>query len=98
MKANNSYPLCLVLISIISSFGYSWGWDSTQLYPPIMSPWAKMEMGWLQPEEITKSGRYTLSPSAVNPKAYKVSQGFPNREYILIENRQPLLFDEKEES
>lgn len=54
-----------------------------------------MEMGWLQPEEITKSGRYTLSPSAVNPKAYKISQGFPDGEYILIENRQPLLFDEK---
>lgn len=76
--------------------GNSWGWSSDQLYPPIMSPWAKMEMGWLQPEEITKSGRYTLSPSAINPKVYKISQGFPEGEYILIENRQPLLFDRKQ--
>lgn len=75
--------------------GNSWGWDSTQNYPPIASPWAKIEMGWLKPQEITESGRYDLRPSATNPKVYKVSRGFPPGEYILIENRQPLRLDAK---
>ena len=89
-------PCCTLQIGNFGMMGNSWGWDTTQLYPPIMSPWAKIEMGWLQPEEITKSGRYTLTPSAVNPKVYKISQGFPDDEYLLIENRQPLLFDKKQ--
>ena len=71
------------------------GWDSTQLYPPIASSWSKVEMGWLSASVITESGRYYLPPIATNPKVFKISRGFPEGEYLLVENRQPLGFDAK---
>mmetsp|Transcript_33216 Transcript_33216/g.97980 ORF Transcript_33216/g.97980 Transcript_33216/m.97980 type:complete len:98 (+) Transcript_33216:128-421(+) len=60
-----------------------------------MSPWAKIEMGWLTPKDITKSGRYNLPPSATSPKVLKISRGFPEGEYLLIENRASLRLDAK---
>ena len=70
-----------------------WGWDGTGLYPPVFSAWSKMSLGWLKPMEITTSGRYWLGPSVKVPQAYVVKKGYPEGEYLLIENRQPLGLD-----
>jgi len=82
----------------IGSYGVmanSWGFDGTQRYPPNMSVWSKMQLGWLEPKEIDESGVYKLQASAVKPEAYIIKGSFPLEEYILIENRQPLGFDSK---
>lgn len=73
--------------------GNSWGYDNSQLYPPIMSPWSKAQMKWLKPLTIEKGGRYVLPPSAATPACYKIDDNFPDGEYLLIENRQPESFD-----
>ena len=54
-----------------------------------------MQLGWLQPIEITSDGTYTMRASELYPDVYRISAGY-NRsagEFLLIENRQPLLFD-----
>eukprot|EP00586_Coscinodiscus_wailesii_P013643 CAMPEP_0172519920 /NCGR_PEP_ID=MMETSP1066-20121228/291701_1 /TAXON_ID=671091 /ORGANISM="Coscinodiscus wailesii, Strain CCMP2513" /LENGTH=463 /DNA_ID=CAMNT_0013302593 /DNA_START=691 /DNA_END=2079 /DNA_ORIENTATION=- len=71
----------------------SWGVDGTQTRPPIMSTWTRMELGWIQPRVIDRPGTYTVPAVANNPVAYKISKGFPNGEYLLIENRAKIGFD-----
>ena len=71
----------------------TWGRDYTQLHPPMMSPWTKAYLGWLEPTVITANGNYTAQPSALVPSAYRIDAGFQEGEYLLIENRQPIGFD-----
>ena len=53
-------------------------------------------MGWIQPTEIVNDGTYTLRASEVFEDYYVISQPYEaDGEYLLIENRQPLLFDER---
>lgn len=78
----------------IGSYGMmanSWGFEGSQLYPPMFSPWSKIRLGWLTADTITTSGRYSLEPSATHQATYRINLG-PS-EYLLIENRQPLEFD-----
>jgi hypothetical protein len=59
-----------------------------------MSPWSKKTLGWVTPLMIESDGVYTARASATNPDIYMISAGgYADREYLLIENRQPLLFD-----
>ena len=73
--------------------GNAWGADFSQQYPPIMSPWNKIELGWIEPIEISKSGFYEITASYKSPMIYKIKDGYKKDEYLLIENRQPQLFD-----
>ena len=80
----------------IGSFGLmanSWGFDFSQRYPPHLSPWSKVQLGWLTPTTITQPGSYSLPAVENEPEVYRIDQGFPSNEYLLIENRQPLGFD-----
>jgi len=84
----------------IGSYGLmanSWDFDGTQYCPPHLSPWSKTQLGWYTPQVINASGEYTLAQTeqvtATNPQIYKITQGFPNDEYLLIENRQNFGFD-----
>ena len=62
--------------------------------PGHLSPWCKMQMGWITPVEITNDGTYTLRASELYEDYFMISQPFEAEgEYLLIENRQPLLFD-----
>ena len=70
-----------------------WGWDGSGLYPPTLSAWSKIALNWLTPLEISSSGSYALGPSAQVPHAYIIKEGYPEGEYLLIENRQPIGFD-----
>ena len=64
-------------------------------FPAHTSPWCKMQLGWLSPTEITADGTYTMRASELYPDVFKISAGYNSSagEYLLIENRQPLLFD-----
>jgi M6 family metalloprotease-like protein len=75
---------------------YSWGFDGSQHYPPIMSARLREEIGWLEPTVVaTVEGEeeYELQPAATHDEAYKITAGFPAGEYLLIENRQAISFD-----
>jgi len=73
----------------------SWGFDGSQKYPPIMSAWSKVKLGWVEPKVITRSGQYAIQASYEQPDVYKVEAGYPDGEYLLIENRQAGGFDFK---
>jgi M6 family metalloprotease-like protein len=67
----------------------SWGFNGNQHCPPAMSAWTKIQLGWLTPQEITSGGTMTLQPSYYNDDVIKISEGYPENEYLLIEYRKP---------
>ena len=69
------------------------GFDQSQRFPSHLSAWCKIQLGWIRPTEITKSGEYRIGAVERTPEVFKVSLCFPDGEYLLIENRQPILFD-----
>jgi M6 family metalloprotease-like protein len=80
----------------IGSYGLmanSWGFDSSQKYPPLMCAWSKITLGWLTPTLITGAGSFTLNQSQATAEAYRINLGYPSNEYLLIENRQPVGFE-----
>ena len=70
----------------------SWGFDGTQLRPPHPSAWCKEQLGWITPTIIT-SGTQSAARVETTPSAFKITQGFPSGEYLLVENRQPYGFE-----
>ncbi len=74
-------------VGSFSLMSNSWGFDGSQLNPPVLSAWDKMEIGWLTPDVIETSGYYELPPIGDSPKAYKIMRGFADDEFLLIENR-----------
>jgi len=82
----------------IGSFGLmanSWGFDGSQNYPPIMSPWSKNDLGWLNCEDLSEPGQYTIQLATQFNECFKVTEGFPPGEYLYIENRFKDSFDAK---
>jgi M6 family metalloprotease-like protein len=86
----------------IGSYGLmanSWGFDGSQYYPPHLSAWSRIELGWDNATLIDKSGTYTLAAAELPPAdmkevIYRIDAGFrSSSEYLLIENRQQLMFD-----
>ena len=69
-----------------------WGQGDAS-YPTHLSPWSKMRLGWLIPTQINYSGRYWAEASEVSDQVYLIRHGYTHGEYLLIENRQPILFD-----
>jgi hypothetical protein len=53
-----------------------------------------MSLGWLQPIDIVKNGKFTMRDSETTNDIYSIRNNFPSSdEFLLIENRQPKLFD-----
>lgn len=80
----------------IGSYGLMascWGFDNSQYYPPHMSPWSKIQLGWVVPSVIRYSGRYAIQRSCDYPSVYMIKHNFPANEYLLIENRQRCHYD-----
>jgi hypothetical protein len=71
----------------------SWGFDWSQYYPPLMSAWSKVKLGWVDPTVVSTSGTYYLKRACHNAEIIKITSNFPSGEYILIENRQPCGFE-----
>jgi M6 family metalloprotease-like protein len=63
--------------------------------PGNVSPWVKMELEWLTPIDIVADGTYEVTPSLTTQQIYRIASPFPDGEYLLIENRQPLEWDSK---
>ena len=70
------------------------GRDGTQIYPAFLSPWSKMQLGWIEPIEIMNDGTFQIVASEVKDEVYVIREKFPSGEYLIIENRQPLMWDE----
>ena len=71
----------------------SWGFDSSQYYPPLPSAWCKVRLGWVTPTVLSVGGLYTAPQVVSNACVYKITKGYPANEYLLIENRQPVGFE-----
>ncbi len=52
-----------------------------------------MKLNWVTPVAIETDGTYTLRPSELYPDIYMISAPYPSGEYLLLEVRRPLLFD-----
>jgi hypothetical protein len=70
-----------------------WGFDGTLESCGSMSAYTKHLFEWVTVEDITKDGTMTLGSSDMSNKVYKISQGFPRAEYLLIENREITMYD-----
>uniref|UniRef100_A0A7S4K228 Peptidase M6-like domain-containing protein n=1 Tax=Odontella aurita TaxID=265563 RepID=A0A7S4K228_9STRA len=84
------------------TMGNSWGWDGSQHYPPMLNPWAKWHLGWIEYTPLASSGTYELAPSSASKGAvYQISDGYDKdsadrpREYLLVENRRALGYEKK---
>jgi M6 family metalloprotease-like protein len=80
----------------IGSYGLmanSWGFDGTQLCPPHFSPWSKEQLDWINPIVIDKPSKYGINDAESNAEFYKITKGYPEGEYLMIENRQNKGFD-----
>lgn len=62
--------------------------------PGSLSPYSKLLCGWITPTEILANGVYEIRPSNRYATVYTIQQGFPQGEYLLIEYRLPVDFDE----
>ena len=50
-------------------------------------------LGWVIPTEVSTSGSYSLGQACDNDDMIIIRDGYPNGEYLLIENRQGCGFD-----
>lgn len=56
-----------------------------------MSGWVREKIGWITPIDIVEDGYYPLQAAEASGQIYKIK--LTNNEYLLIENRQPILWD-----
>jgi M6 family metalloprotease-like protein len=70
-----------------------WGFDGTLTHCGSMSPYTKNLFGWVDVEIIDSDGTYQLTQSYESNKVYMIQRGFPEGEYLLIENRQEEGYD-----
>lgn len=76
-------------IGIFDMMASPFGAKNNQMYPGSLSPWSKLELGFLEePIEITQSGTYTARASIDYPDIYAIKRGYPEGEMLLLENRQ----------
>jgi len=66
-------------------------------WPGHVGAWTRTVLWWITPTVISNDGTYTLRPVEQFPDMFKITEGFADKEYLLIENRQPIQgdFDEK---
>lgn len=77
-----------------SLMGNSWGFDGSQYHPPALDPWCKLQLGWISPTVLSSyQTGISLEPSYTKHKYYRIDMGYPNKEYLLIENRRKIGFD-----
>ena len=70
----------------------SWGFDGTQRHPPHFSAWCKLQLNFVTPTVIT-SGTFSPPQVETNKTIYRINNGFPSGEYLLVENREPVGFE-----
>ncbi|MEO0108035.1 MAG: M6 family metalloprotease domain-containing protein [candidate division WOR-3 bacterium] len=75
--------------------GGAWGGDGNSPWKPVhMCPWAKMELGWLNPAAVRGRKLYSIPQIETNPTAYwLIGRQRTFKEYWLVENRRQISFD-----
>lgn len=71
----------------------AWGWDGSGIVPPSLSAWSKVQLGWAEVATIVYDGTYLLESSTTSNTVFKIEAGYPEGEYLLIENRQKTGYD-----
>eukprot|EP00934_Nitzschia_sp_Nitz4_P003706 Nitzschia sp. Nitz4//scaffold23_size168460//57788//62374//NITZ4_002213-RA/size168460-processed-gene-0.76-mRNA-1//1//CDS//3329543617//3696//frame0 len=71
-----------------------WGQGNRQARPGHLCPWSKIQLGFADPVEITSDGTYTLRASEEYNDFFTISTPYTPGEYLIIENRQPIYFDD----
>lgn len=67
--------------------------DPTGQRPVLPSAWSKKELDWVTPTVVQNSGDYSLERACDQRDMIQITKGFPEGEYLLIENRQLCGFD-----
>jgi hypothetical protein len=76
--------------------GNMWGWYGDQLYPPLMSAWSKMQLGWVKVVDVkAATTAVSIMASCEGDIVYKIAYNMKAGEYFLVENRYPCGFDAK---
>jgi M6 family metalloprotease-like protein len=70
-----------------------WGQGNDGSLPGHLDPWSKIKLGWVTPKIISQNGTYTMLPSEYEADIYIIEEPYPEGEYLLIENRQAILYD-----
>lgn len=73
--------------------GFAEGFSKSGHTPTHFTPWAKYKLGWLKLKDLTEPGVHKIKEVENFPDVYRIKEGFPEGEYLLIENRQPVGFD-----
>jgi M6 family metalloprotease-like protein len=71
-----------------------WGEENDGTRPGHLDPWSKIKLGWVTATPISADGTYVLQPSSVAPEVFIIDKPYPEGEYLLIENRQAISYDE----
>jgi M6 family metalloprotease-like protein len=76
----------------------SWGCDGGTAWSPChMSPWSREVLGWANITTLNPGmdlGTLRLEPAATTGEMFRIDSGDGSEEYLLLENRQRLGFDE----
>jgi hypothetical protein len=87
-----------VQIGGVGSFdlmGNTYGWKYDLTRPSHLSPWSRVLVGWLTPIDIVEDGVYAIQAAEISSQIYKIGAPlYPAGEYLFIENRQPMKWDE----
>lgn len=91
---NDDPPLAIGGTGRFDIMSNAFGWTRSGRIPGHMSPFTRMQTpGWLEPILIQEDGFYAIQPSEISGQVYKIEHNFPEGEYLLIENRQPIKWD-----
>ena len=79
-------------IGTFGLMGDSWGMCGDQFWPPQLSSWSKVQLGWIVPIVPPTNGiaaRFALYPSEQCPDVIKISRNFPSngKEKLFVESR-----------
>ena len=66
------------------------GWWRDLTIPGHAGVYSKWLAGWLNPIEIYGDGFFPIQAGEYSIQAYIIKKNFPQGEYLLIENRQPI--------
>jgi len=73
-----------------------WGWYGDQLYPPLMSAWAKMQLGWVNVVNVLAAEtNVKILAACEGDTIYKIAYNMKPGEFFLVENRYPCGYDAK---
>jgi len=59
-------------------------------WPGHPAAWTRIRLNWVEPIPIERDGTYDIRPVEQFPDIYKITKGYQDKEYLLLENRQPI--------